>query len=519
MAIVRASKETERVTEARVVIDPEFAVADVDERIFGSFVEHMGRAVYGGIYEPGHPSADADGWRADVLELVRDLRVSVVRYPGGNYVSGHDWEDGVGPREQRPARLDLAWRSIESNAVGTDEFMQWAKLAGVEPMLAVNLGTRGVDAARNLVEYCNSPAGSKYADWRVANGHPDPYDVRLWCLGNEMDGPWQIGQKSAAEYGKLALEAGKAMRAIDPGLELVVCGSSNSSMPTFGAWEYTALDIAWDVADHVSLHTYYDPDDYPDVDAYLACSLDLDRMIETVTATADAVAGRKRSRKRIGLSVDEWNVWHQKANPQHLDTSGPFRHAPALAEDRHTMADALVVGCLLLTLLRHADRVRLGCLAQLVNVIPPIRTLDGGPAWRQTSYFPFLHVSNYGRGTVLRLEPKAPSYEVEGGDLVDALETAAVHDSAAGKLTVFAVNRLAEPLPLRAVLRGLEGVEIEEHVVLADDDLDAANTAEEPDRVLPAAGRGAVVADGVLAVNLPPRSWTVLRLAGPALAG
>src|SRR3954453_4567050 len=502
------------VASARMVIDPAFTIAEVDPRVFGSFVEHMGRAVYGGIYEPGHRTADEHGFRGDVMELTRELGVTVVRYPGGNFVSAYDWEDGVGPREQRPTRLDLAWRSIEPNEVGTDEFMKWARKSGTEPMFAVNLGTRGVDAARNLVEYCNSPTGSRYADWRAENGHPDPYDVKLWCLGNEMDGPWQVGQKTAIEYGRLAAEAGKAMRLVDPSIELCVVGSSNSGMPTFGSWEDTVLDLAWDVADHVSLHTYYDPRSYADVGDYLACSLDLDRMIATVVATADAVAGRRRSRKRIGLSVDEWNVWHQTANPHHKGSEGPFRHAPALAEDEHTVAAALVVGCLLLTLLRPADGGRVGCLAQLVNVIPPIRTLDGGPAWRQTSFFPFMHASRFGRGTVLRLEPDAPTYEVEGEGAVSALEATAVLDEAGGALTVFAVNRGGDGLPLAVVLRDLGGGSVAEHGVLAGADLDAANTAEAPDRVAPSQGSGARVEDGTLRAELPPRSWNVLRLTG-----
>jgi len=322
-----------------MVIDPAFTVAEVNERVFGSFVEHMGRAVYGGIYEPGHPSADEHGFRGDVMDLTRELGVTVVRYPGGNFVSAYDWEDGVGPREERPTRLDLAWRSIEPNEVGTDEFMAWARATGTEPMLAVNLGTRGIDAARSYVEYCNSPVGSHYADLRAANGHAEPYGVRLWCLGNEMDGPWQIGQKTAVEYGRLAAEAGKAMRLVDPSIELCVVGSSNTAMPTFGAWEDTVLDLAWEVADNISLHTYYDPASFETVDGYLGASLDLDRMIDTVTATADAVAGRRRSRKKIGLSVDEWNIWHQQANPHHTDVTGPFKRAPALAEDDHTVAD------------------------------------------------------------------------------------------------------------------------------------------------------------------------------------
>jgi alpha-N-arabinofuranosidase len=498
--------------DARAIIDPAFTIGEVDDRLFGSFLEHMGRAIYGGIYEPGHPTADGGGWRRDVVDLVRELGVTVVRYPGGNFVSGYDWEDGVGPRGARPIRLDLAWHSIEPNAVGTDEFIAWTRLAGVEPMLAVNLGTRGAEAARNLVEYCNAPTGARYADWRAVNGHHDPYGVRVWCLGNEMDGPWQIGHTSAAEYGRRAAEAGTAMRQVDPSIQLVACGSSGSKMPTFRAWEETVLDVAWDVVDHVSLHSYYDPAEYGSIGNYLACSRDLERMIETVAAIGDAVADRKGSRKRIGLSVDEWNVWHMAEHRAREDPTGPFRRAPALAEDEQDVADALVVGCLLITLLRHADRVRIACLAQLVNVIPAIRTLDGGPAWRQTSFHVFADVARFGRGNVLRLELDGPTYQVDGEGPVLALEAAAVRDMAAGSLTVFAVNRLERPLHLEATLRDFDDLAVTEHRVLADPDIHASNTAAHPDRVLPARGAGAAVEAGRLTVSIPARSWNVIRL-------
>jgi alpha-L-arabinofuranosidase len=491
---------------ATLVIDPAFTVADVDARVFGSFVEHMGRCVYGGIYEPGHPTADAEGFRGDVLELVRELGVTIVRYPGGNFVSGYDWEDGLGPRESRPRRLDLAWRSIETNQVGTDDFLAWARKAGADPMLAVNMGTRGLDAARRLVEYCNAPAGSAWADRRGG----DPHGVRVWCIGNEMDGPWQIGHKDAVTYGKLANETGKAMRLVDPSIELVVCGSSHSRMPTFGTWEDTVLDLAWEVADHISLHTYYDPARFATTEAFLAASLDLDRMIDTVAATADAVAGRKRSRRRVSLSVDEWNVWYQTPTEQFERRDEPFVEAPPLIEDTYTVTDALVVGCILITLLRHADRVRMACLAQLVNVIAPIRTLDGGPAWRQATYFPFQHASAYGRGTVLRVEPQAPTYATEGDDAVSLLEATAVHDGDE-TLTVFAVNRGVEPLPLRCLLQRLGAPEVLEHLVL-DGDPEAVNGPDAPDRVGPRRADGARVEAGELHAELPPRSWNVLRL-------
>jgi alpha-N-arabinofuranosidase len=280
-------------------------------------------------------------------------------------------------------------------------------------------------------------------------------------------------------------------------------------MPTFGAWEDTVLDLAWEVADYVSLHTYYDRAKYDGVDAYLACSLDLDRMIDTVAAAADAVAARKRSRRRVALSVDEWNVWHQTENRGYARTEGPFEHAPAITEDEHTVADALVVGCLLITLLRHADRVRMACLAQLVNVLPPIRTLDGGPAWRQTTYFPFRDAARHGRGTVLRVEPDAPGYDVPDEGEVSVLEATAVLDRDA--LSVFAVNRGAEPLALEAPVRDLD-FGTAEHTVLTGQDLMLSNTAQAPDRVAPSAVPGARVEAGVLHAELPARSWNVLRL-------
>jgi alpha-L-arabinofuranosidase len=466
-----------------MLVDPAAALGEVDPRLFGSFVEHMGRAVYGGIYEPSHPTADEEGFRGDVLELVRELGVTTVRYPGGNFVSGYDWEDGVGPRSSRPERRDLAWRSLEPNLVGTDEFLSWASKAAVEPMLAVNLGTRGADAARALVAHCGD-------------------GVRLWCLGNEMDGPWQIGHKDAAAYGTLARSAAQAMRSVDPSIELVVCGSSHSRMPTFGTWEETVLELTFEHVDHISLHTYYDPDRFESVDAYLACSSDLDRMITRVCEIADEVGARKGSSKRIGLSVDEYNVWHMTANPTHDRADAPFEHAPAIAEDTYTVADALAVGCMLITLLRHADRVRIACLAQLVNVLPAIRTIDGGPSWRQTIFFPFMHASRYGRGAVLRVDPGTPS-----------LEATAVHEPTARSLTLFAVNRAAEPITLDAPIRALDDLAILEHLALTDSDLDAANTADDPDRVAPSSLDTARLEGTTLQAHLPPRSWNVLRLA------
>ena len=486
------------------------AIGAVDPRLYGSFIEHLGRAVYGGIYEPGHAAADANGFRQDVLDLIRELSVSIVRYPGGNFVSGYNWEDGTGPLEKRPRRLDLAWKSVEPNLFGVDEFARWCKLAGLAPMMAVNLGTRGIEAAGNLVEYCNHPSGTAWSDRRIANGARDPHNIKVWCLGNEMDGPWQIGRKTAEEYGRLACETAKVMKWTDPSIELVACGSSGRSMPTFPAWEATILDHTYEHVDYVSLHTYYGNRD-GDTPTFLARSLDMDRFIETVAATCDYVQARKRSKKRLSLSFDEWNVWyHSNAADQAMD---PWQVAPPLLEDIYTFEDALVVGCMLISLLKHADRVKMACLAQLVNVIAPIMTDNGGPAWRQTIYYPFQQTACYGQGVALDVDVHSPAYDNKEFDQVPYLESVATFDEQSGSLTVFAVNRsLSEPLQIAADIRDFEGYQVVEHLTLTSPDLHAVNTRANPDTVKPSANGSASLDGGQLSATLPAASWNVIRL-------
>lgn len=497
---------------ARIKLDPDFRIGEIDPRLYGSFVEHLGRAVYGGIYEPEHPAADELGFRRDVLELVRELKVPIVRYPGGNFVSGYDWEDGVGPVENRPRRLDLAWRTIETNRVGTNEFAEWAKRAGSEVMMAVNLGTRGVDAARNLVEYCNHPEGSYWSDLRRTHGVREPHGIKVWCLGNEMDGPWQIGQKTPQEYGRLAQETAKAMKWVDPSIELVACGSSNSGMATFPEWERVVLEHTYDHVEYVSLHTYYgNPEN--DLGTFLARSLDMDSFIGTVAATCDYVRARKRSKKRLDLAFDEWNVWFH--TPEEDEEIDPWSVAPPQLRDVYTLEDALVVGCMLITLLKHADRVKISCLAQLVNVIAPIMTVPGGAAWRQTIFYPFLHASYHGQGTVLDLMIESPRYENDEFGAVPLLEAVATLDEENERCTIFAVNRSQEgQLSLEGDVRGLAGYEVAEHLVLEHKDPKAKNTAEHPDAVVPHSGGDATTSGGRLTAMLPKLSWNVIRLSG-----
>lgn len=495
--------------KSTMLIDKDFAISPVDPRLYGSFIEHLGRAVYGGIYEPGHPTADENGFRRDAIEAIRALQVPIIRYPGGNFVSGYNWEDGVGPKSERKRLLELAWWTTETNEIGTNEFADWAKLVGSEVMMAVNLGTRGVDAARNLVEYCNHPSGSYWSDLRISHGYKEPHRFKTWCLGNEMDGPWQIGAKTAVEYGRLANETGKAMRWVDPTIELVACGSSSSGMSTFADWEATVLDLTYDQVDYLSLHAYYN-NNAGDTANFLASSLNFDSFIDSVASICDYVKAKKRSKKKIMLSLDEWNVWNTIGTSR-MDER--WQIAPPEFEDVYTHADALAVGCYLITLMKHADRVKMACIAQLINVIAPITTENGGPLWLQSTYYPFLHASVYGRGTVLHAITSSPKYDSKDYTDVPYLEAISVHNEESGEVTIFAVNRhLGESMELDVDLRSFGAASLIEHIVLENDDLMAVNTKANPNNVVPRSGGRSAIDNGRVKTQLAKASWNVIRL-------
>ena len=500
---------------ATIIVDNDFVIDKVSPRLFGSFVEHLGRAVYGGIYEPGHPTADDNGFRQDVLALVRELGVTVIRYPGGNFVSGYRWEDGVGPKGTRPRRRDLAWTSTESNRFGTDEFIDWCRAAKVEPMLAVNLGTRGPAEAGDYYEYCNHPKGTALADLRKANGHAQPHDVTLWCLGNEADGPWQMGQKPADEYGRQSREATKLMTAPDLNRplhgsvknEFIVCGSSGRAMSSYGHWDQAVLEECFEKVDYLSVHSYISPNKI-DIPTFLAfADTTMANLIDEVTAICDAVAAKRKSPKRIHLSYDEWNVWYFNPDPPHE----PFAEAPCLLEDKYTLADALCVGAMMITLLNHCDRVKIACLAQLVNVIGPIMTRTGGPAWRQTTFYPFADGARFGQGTVLRQVVQTPTYKV-ADDLVGLLSSCVIRNDD-GAVTLFALNRdLENALDLNVDLRSFAPLSLAAWTVLDGPDLLAINTEAEPDKVKPHSQTGGQLANNRLTLQLPKASWNVIRL-------
>ncbi|MDR0593090.1 MAG: alpha-N-arabinofuranosidase [Bifidobacteriaceae bacterium] len=497
---------------ALINLDPAAALADVNRRTFGAFVEHLGRCVYTGLHEPAHPAATPEGFRRDVADLVRELGVTTVRYPGGNFVSGYRWEDGIGPAASRPRRLDLAWHSTEPNEFGLDEFMAWARMADVEPILAVNLGTRGLQEALDLLEYCNVAAGTALSDRRRANGAADPYRVKMWCLGNEMDGPWQIGGMTAHEYGRLAARTARAMRMIDPSLELVACGSSSSAMPTFGRWEREVLAQAYDDVDFVSAHAYYQMHD-ADLASFAASPVDMDYFIDSVVATCDHVGAALKSRKRIMVSFDEWNVWYTDRAESKPPAGDDWPVAPRLLEDRYCLADAMVVGGLLICLLRHSDRVRSACLAQLVNAIAPIMTEPGGPAWRQTTFHPFALTARWAKGRVLRGSIRSDQCETARFGGVDSVDAVATLDAETRQLALFLTNRsVAEAAEVEVGLAAWPGARVVEAVQISGDPSWTASALDQT-WVAPRPLGDQALDGTTLKLRLPPVSWAMARLA------
>jgi len=488
-----------------ITLHTEFQIGQVDPRVFGGFLEHIGRAVYGGVYDPDCSHADEDGFRTDVMAALRRLDMTAMRYPGGNFVSGYHWLDGVGPREQRPAVRDLAWQSFEPNLFGTDEYIKLCHKMEWTPMLTVNLGTGTPEEARNWVEYCNCGPGTKFANMRVANGNTDPYDVKLWCLGNEMDGPWQLGHVPADQYAIRAQQAAKMMKDVDNSIELVVCGSCNVDLPTYAEWDRVVLEYIGDMADYISLHRYVGnrAEDTPD---YLAVTNSIDRQIEEMDAVCRYVQARHRSAKRAYLCFDEWNVWYRMLSPELLNGHGRF--APPINEEVYNLEDALVVAGFLNSFIRHADVVKIANIAQVVNVIAPILT-RGDEMLIQSIFYPFEMFSRRRTGVALRAAVTGPTYTGKSNGTVHYVDTSAIWDGR--RLHVFAVNRsLTEAANVDVVLFDGELIGLENADVLTGDGPDAANSFDQPDLLRARPFADVQIADGKAGFSLPPLSVAAL---------
>jgi alpha-N-arabinofuranosidase len=509
-SILGQSPVTNPAQPVRVYADARRTIAPLQREVFGSFLEHLGRAIYEGIYDPRSELSDSNGFRKDVLDEIKKLGVPIIRYPGGNFVSGYNWLDGIGPKANRPAVLDKAWNSMNSNEFGTDEFLAWCRLAGTQPLFGLNLGTGTAEQAAALVEYCNVDKGTRWSDLRRRNGIADPYKVQNWCLGNEMDGPWQIGHMSASEYGLKAEDAARQMRYVDPSLKLIACGSSGPGMPTYLEWDREVLEQCYDYVDAISLHRYFSNAEETggDTTKFLALNLSMERQIDEVAAVCDVVRGHKRSPKKLWLSFDEWNVWYRARSGDAVN--GHRQSAPHLLEEVYNLEDALLVGGLINSLIRKADRVKLACLAQLVNVIAPIMTNRAG-LLRQTIYYPYSWALEFARGTVLELLVESPTYDVSGMGPAGYVDVAATHQAETGKLALFLLNRdLAKPRTVEIVWEG-SAPRATDAIMLTGSDLRASNTFEAPSRVTPQKAEKPSGSGARTTFELPPRSYTVVQ--------
>ena len=495
--------------KADIKVSRESVISAIDDRLYSSFIEHMGRAIYTGIYEPGHPTAGQDGFRQDVIYLIKPLELSHIRYPGGNFVSGYRWEDGVGDRASRPVRRDLAWMALEPNEIGTNEFIDYCRQVGAQPMMAVNLGTRGPQEAVDLVEYCNVEGGTYLSDLRRSHGWEKPHDVKLWCLGNEMDGPWQMCAKTADEYGRTACEAAKLMKWMDPSIELVACGSSNHGMPTFGEWERTVLRHCGQYVDYLSLHQYYQNND-GDIPSFLALSGEMDSFIREVADICRQYKEESGSERDIYLSFDEWNVWYhfwKKKADIPMWTVGR-----AIEEEDYDFADALLVGGMLTTLINNADTVKIACMAQLINVIAPIMTEPGGRAWVQTIYYPLLLTSQHGRGTALAAQIECPEYSCSLSEHTPYLDCAAVLSKDEREVTFFIVNKnLEEAAVCDISMTDFGSASSARITTLFSDDL-AVPCTPDSNAVHQSESELQIDSPDHLTAELPPASWNMVRV-------
>jgi alpha-N-arabinofuranosidase len=485
----------------KVILHRDYQIAPVDPRIFGGFLEHIGRAVYEGVYEPKSKHADEYGFRKDVLDNLNRLALTAMRYPGGNFASGYHWLDGVGPRSSRPVVQELASLSIEPNQFGSDEFIQLARKMNWTPMITVNLGTGTPEEAHNWVEYCNRPVGTKFSNLRAGNGSAEPHGVKLWGLGNEMDGPWQQGHVPADQYAIRAQQAAKLMKDTDPTIELVVCGSAEIGLPTYMEWDRTVLEYVGDYADYISLHRYVGNVSGDTAD-YLAVTNSIDQQIEVADALCRYAQARTRSKKRYYLAFDEWNVWYRTQNAESVNGHGKF--AQHLVEEEYNLEDALVVAGFLNSFIRHADIVRIANLAQIVNVIAPILT-RGNQLLLQSIYYPLMLYAHRREGVALQAIVHGPSYESKNYGSVHTIDASAILGK--DNLHVFLINRsITDPATVEIAPTGIRLLSVQSAELVTGPSADSCNTFDHPDTIhnqklgnIELTGHGATV-------QLPPLS-------------
>jgi alpha-N-arabinofuranosidase len=489
---------------ARVHLDLNRTIGETPPLLFGGFAEHFGRCIYGGLYDPDSPHADENGLRRDVLSALRDLKISILRYPGGNFVSGYDWRDGVGARDSRPVRRDKAWKSLEPNTFGTNEYIQLCRTLHCEPMLALNLGSASVEDSVQLVEYCNGSTDTPMGRLRASHGFPDPHNVRYWCLGNEMDGPWQIGHLDARSYAEKALRAARHIKSMDARNQTVLAGSSNPEMPTYPEWDRVILEHCWESIDFLSMHDYAG-NWTNDTASYLASGLRFEAHLKTIARTIRNTKTVLGSSHDVKIAWDEWNVWYKDRS-----ADGHWTFAPHLSEEIYNLEDALVIAQWLNVFLRHCDELKIACVAQVVNAISPLLTTPTG-LLKQATYYPLLMVAQHAAGDALDVRVESPEYSTTIYGDVPLLDASATFDSKRRRLSIFLVNRSATDVqPLEILCAGISDLSLTNNHQLAGRDPKAANSFEGPDRVVPQPLRPVEIKTGTARLLLPALSFTVL---------
>ena len=523
----------------RVTIHPDFQIGDISPRLYGAFLEPIGTMVNGAMYNPKHPTADDKGFRRDFLEAIKATGLPAVRLPGGNFVSGWDWKDSIGPMSERKTRLDPAWKQYIPNDVGHDEYLTWAERTETEPLYTINLGTGDINDAMKIVEYTNHEGGSYWSDLRRENGHNSPYGVKTWYLGNEMDGPWQLGSWlfNPQGYGSLSNEVSKAIKMLDPNIETVVCASTSFVLPHYPDWDMEVLSRCYESVDYISLHHYHSapPGDYA---ALLGGSSYFEDYINTVTALCDVVQTKYRSPKRLMLSFDEYGTFPQTPEPLNygrglhgilaphytFDKEKKFvRHDPDNMPARifpgGDMLYALTSASTMLAFLRHADRVKIGCMTGGLRVLA---ATDRSNVWKHAAHYPFTQLMRYGRGVSLQVAVRGETFDIPGYAMNDTsqfytqkdlpfIDTAAAYDADTGALSLFVINRdWEDDHTLEININAFGGYKLIEHIELYSDDMDAKNTYED-EKIKPSANSDAKLTDGKCTSRVKKLSWNVFR--------
>ncbi len=460
--------------QAKIIFDRDFTIGKIDSRLWGSFVEHLGLCMYGGLHDPTQKCSDRNGFRNDVKQLICELGVTNIRYPGGNFVSGYHWKDGIGPKDSRPRKKDLAWNAVETNEVGTDEFASLMKELGVELIMSVNLGTGLPEEAGDLVDYCNTSQGTYWSDLRKTHGQVEPYGIKTWCLGNEMDGDWQIHSLTAHEYGRKAKETAKIMKWMDNEIKLIACGSCTNEVghKTYGDWDLCVLEETYEYIDYLSLHRYYNyhkdkqlvyesHDDVTDIPSFFQ---DLQEYISTITNAINFIKGKKRSSHSVYIAFDEWGV---------ITSSSAL---PGGAKQDYgyatfTLLDAVIYGGLLCTFLNNCDTVKIANQSLLINEGGMISVTADGGAMFQVTANPFRDTALYAKGTSLQAIQDLPTASTNHHGNCPYIISSATYDEKTGLLYVFVANvSLFEDVELLLELRSFRNLRIESIQTLYHED-------------------------------------------------